>query len=84
MPRGYLNKEKYRKQDLIRYLVETMASKHITQAEMGKVLGLSQQGFSYKKKNAEFSYTELLLMFHYLQATDKEILKLMRLEKERE
>lgn len=81
MPRGYINAKQYRKTDLIKYLVGEMDAKHISQAQMGRVIGLSQQGFSYKKKTAEFTFTELLLIFNYLKTPDEQIIKLMKLER---
>lgn len=80
MPRVSINKKKYMIADLPGWIAGRMYKKKIKQSELAKEIGITQQAFSARLKNNDsFSYGDLLTLFKELDATDEEILKLMRL-----
>ena len=61
--------------DLLRsYLYD----RHCTHAEMARLLGMTQQSFSYKLKLMSFSWQELCKTCNALDMADKDRLKIMR------
>ena len=79
MPRVQLYKQKYMLQDLSNWIIGRMRIMKKSQAYMGGLLGISQVAFGQKVRESNFKYSELLTVLKELQATDEEILKLMRL-----
>jgi len=60
------------------YIARRIKRAGLTQAQVAKRLSISQQAFSYHIKRNEFSYTELKEIFSMIEATDGEIVKVMR------
>ena len=81
MPRIALNKKKYMIADLPGWIVGRMHKKKLRQTDLAKKIGITQPAFSIRLSNDvdSFSYGDLLTLFKELEATDEEILKLMRL-----
>lgn len=79
MPRVEINKKKYLHTDLREWIVGRMRTLHRTQADMGNLVGLSQPAFKNRLDKSMFEYGQLLEIFKALQATDEEILRLMKL-----
>ena len=79
MPRVRLNRKKYMVKDLSEFIIGRMRTLGLTQAQMGKEINISQQAFGHRLQNSLFSYEELLVLFKKLNATDEEILRLMKL-----
>ena len=79
MPRVRLNRKKYMVKDLSEFIVGRMRTLGFTQAQMGKEINISQQAFSNRLAKGLFSYGELLTLFKKMNATDEEILRLMKL-----
>lgn len=79
MPRINELKHYYRQQDIGSALIGYMARANKRQKDMGDVLGISQQAYGYKLMNGSFTYVDLLRIFHELELTDEEILRLMKL-----
>lgn len=79
MPRVAIKKKEYMVTDLIKWIVGQMHVLHINQEEMGEVIGVNQSGFSKRLKQGKFTYAELISILKHLQATDEEILRLMKL-----
>lgn len=49
-----------------------------SQEAMSKKLGITQQGLSYRIKRNNFSYEDLKAIFKEVEASDQEIIKVMR------
>lgn len=79
MPRVAAYRKKYLNADLREWIVGRMNSCKKTHLSMGELLGISQPAFSRRLKNSNFEYAQLLEIFKELNATDEEILKLMKL-----
>ena len=91
MPRVALSAEQkkvYKVKDLAGWIYGKMHSKGLKQEDLAKELHITQSAFSArlnpktyeKNKRADpFKYGELLILFKILEATDEEILRLMRL-----
>ena len=84
MPRVAVNKQKYMIKDLSKWIVGQMHEKGLNQAEVGQILGINQQSVSRRlldsKEGADvFSQGELILLFKELEATDEEILRLLKM-----
>ena len=79
MPRVQLYKQKYMLEDLSNWIIGRMRVLRKSQAYMGELLGISQVAFGQRLKKSNFEYSQLIVIFKELQATDEEILKFMRL-----
>lgn len=79
MPRVSINKKKYLMKDLREWIIGRMNSCKKTHLAMGELLGISQPAFSRRLRNSNFEYNQLLEIFKELNATDEEILRLMKL-----
>lgn len=55
------------------------AMEDVTNAMIGELLGMTGQAVGQKNKKSQYEYGELLLLFKTLNATDEEILSLMKL-----
>lgn len=79
MPRVAINKNKYLQRDLREWIKGRMDTLGKNQAYMGEKLNLSQQTFGYRLRNSIFTNAQLPIIFKELEATDEEILRLMKL-----
>ncbi len=79
MPRVAINKKKYLKTDLREWMTGRMNTLGKNQAYMGAALGISQQAFSGRLCKATFTNEQLYIIFRELEATDENILRLMRM-----
>ena len=78
MPRVFITKEQQQNNRLAMLIYGTMKVKRITQTTMARQLQISQQAFSKKLKNAQFTFLELVEVFEILGIPDKEILTVMK------
>ena len=58
------------------YIAGKMRSEEITQVQMADELAITQSAFSQKLRKAQFSYSELVMMFRKLHSTTEEIARL--------
>jgi len=65
-----------KRNDLKRYIAGKMRSEEITQVQMADELAITQSAFSQKLRKAQFSYSELVMMFRKLHSTTEEITRL--------
>lgn len=79
MPRVFLNKKKYALQDMSAYIIGQMKVQKISQADVAKELGTTQQNLSKRLHDNNLSYGDLLTIFDILNTPDDIILKLMRI-----
>ncbi len=79
MPRVAINKKKYLKTDLREWMTGRMNTLGKNQAYMGEALGISQPAFGKRLHEANFTNDQLYIIFKELEATDDNIVRLMRL-----
>lgn len=79
MPRVTIKKKEYKVSDFSKWLVGKMYECKLRQEDMAKLIGITQPAFSNRLKKGLFEYSEMLTLFQELNATDEEILKLMKL-----
>ncbi len=84
MPRVLIKKRDYLITDFARWLVGKMREKRLYQADIGEILGVSQQSVSRRisegiEEKDVFRQGEMITLFKELEATDEEILRLMKL-----
>lgn len=79
MPRVAIRKKDYKVQDLSVFIVGKMYAKNLRQADMAELLDMTQPAFSYRLKNGQFSYAQMLTILQKIDATDEEILRLMKM-----
>lgn len=79
MPRVSINKKKYLQIDLREWMVGRMRTLGLTYQDMAELLGISSPAFSKRINAGNFKNTQLYEIFNKLEATDEEILKLMKL-----
>lgn len=78
MPRVSINKKKYLQADLREWIKGRMDRLEKTQADMGERLGISQQAFGKRLRESNFNNNQLYVIFRELEATDKDIIRLMK------
>lgn len=81
MPKTYLNDadraiEKYR-----RWYKTAKASNDITDEQIAKKIGVSRPAVTQKMKGGTISLRDALIIFNEMNASDEEILQLMRLRR---
>lgn len=81
MPRITLLKKRYNERDLIDWVYTKKRQKKITLDALAKALGLTRQGLYKKLQEGQnpFTYPELMELFKRLEATDEEILRMMKI-----
>lgn len=79
MPRVAINKKKYLKTDLREWMLGRMNTLGKTQAYMGAAIGISQPAFGKRLQEGNFTNEQLYIIFRELEATDENILRLMRM-----
>lgn len=79
MPRVSINKIKYLQTDLREWMKGRMNTLGKNQAYMGEKLNITQQAFGHRLRNGIFDNKQLYVIFKELEATEDEILSLMRL-----
>ena len=65
--------------DLSKWIVGKMYEMKLRQSDLAEMIGVSQPAFCQRLKKGMFSYEDLLTLLKNLNATDEEILKMMKL-----
>lgn len=79
MPRVAIKKKEYKISDLSQWIVGRMFAKGLIQKDMAELIGITQSSFCHRLQTGFFTYGELLSILKKLEATDEEILRLMKL-----
>lgn len=79
MPRVTIKRKIYMVNDLSEWIYGRMKKLHITQADLAPAIGISQSALSNRLKKGLFSYEDMITLLKALNATDEEILRLMKL-----
>lgn len=78
MPRVEALKPQYKAKDIGSRIVGLMFRSKVSQTALAKELGITQGGLHYKLMNNAFTYRDLIIVFRETNATDEEILELMK------
>ena len=78
MPKVIINKLQYKTHNIGPWVVMWLRREHRTMSDLGGELGISQQAVSYKIKTNAFSYSDMIVIFDYLNVPDNEILQVMK------
>ena len=68
-----------KKNALSRWIKGKKAAENVTNVMLGAELGMTGQAVGQKIKKCQYDFEELLVVFKELNATDEEILQLMKL-----
>lgn len=79
MPRVRIKKKEYMVNDLVKWINRRRADLNLRQRDLAKLLGISQPALSNRLEKGLFDYTDMIKIFKVLNATDEEILKLMKM-----
>ena len=79
-PRGFYDKEKYQEDCLAEFIEGRRKTLNMSQGELGAEIGMTQQAFSYRLKERNFTFMQIVKLFNVLQATDEEKLRLLKTE----
>lgn len=79
MPRVHILQKKYMLKDLSDWITGKMRIQKKSQAYMGELLGISQVAYGQRLRTGNFEFSQLIEIFKELQASDEEIIKLMKL-----
>ncbi|MBO5853149.1 MAG: helix-turn-helix transcriptional regulator [Bacteroidales bacterium] len=82
-PRGFCyDKDGYSKLRLIEFIEGRRKSLNIKRSELAELLGMTEANIGYhlnpQKGNAKFTFIQIVKILEKLQATDEEILSLMK------
>ena len=78
MPRVAALKPQYMAKDIGSNIVGLMFRKKVSQTKLASELGITQGGLHYKLMNNAFTYKDLIIIFHQLDLSDDEIVRLMK------
>lgn len=78
MPRITSRRKQYKEKDIGAWIAGKMREARLTQEYMADKLGISQQAYGQKLRRSQFSYADLLTILQEINASDEEIIKLMR------
>lgn len=79
MPRVSSKKKEYMASDLTQWIVGRLYVKNLHQKDLAEKLGITKSALSLRMRSGFFEYKDLLTIFSYLDASDGEIIKLMKL-----
>ena len=79
MSRVAIKKKEYKVSDFSKWIAGKMYELGLTQADMAEMMGISQPAFSNRMKKGLFYYADMLTLLNKLNATDSEILLLMKM-----
>ncbi len=74
MPRTFLSRKADTRRDLQKEIRQSMKEQKITQERLGKMLGITGAAISYKIKNLNFDYPEMVEVMETLKFTPDKIL----------
>ncbi|MCM1192920.1 MAG: hypothetical protein NC123_15570 [Butyrivibrio sp.] len=78
MPRVPLKKKEYMAADFAKWLIGEMRSRGLTQADMGELLGITQQAFNSRLTTHKFDIKEAIIIFHEWDTPPEKISQLLK------
>lgn len=79
MPRVSIKKKEYMANDLVKWINRRRADLNLRQRDLAELLGISQPALSNRLEKGLFDYMDMIKIFKVLNATDEEILKIMKM-----
>jgi hypothetical protein len=79
-PRGFYDKEKYLSDCLVEFIEGRRKTLNKSQSDLGELLNMTQQAFSSRMARRNFTYLQVVKLLEFLQATDEEMLRLMKMQ----
>ena len=79
MPRVSAKKKEYMASDLTQWIIGRLYVKNLHQKDLAEKLGITKSALSLRMRSGFFEYKDLLTIFSYLDASNEEIIKLMKL-----
>lgn len=79
MPKVYLDRKEKKKDNLVEFITGRMKTLKLRQQDMADEIDITQPAFTNRLEKGYFTYEDLLSVFNKLEATDEEIVRLMRL-----
>lgn len=79
MPRVSIKKKEYMVNDLTKWINRRRADLNLRQRDLAELLGISQPALSNRLEKGLFNYMDMIQILNVLNATDEEILKLMKM-----
>lgn len=76
LPLGEIERKKA---TFAKWIKTKKAAEDVTNGMIGTKLGMTGQAVGQKNKKSQYEFSELLILFRELKASDEEILQLMKL-----
>jgi len=77
MPKTYITREQRQQDKMTAWVYGQMKINHISQAQLAKKMGITQQGLSKKIRNRNFTYSDILVFVDTFKPDQKEIAMLL-------
>lgn len=74
-----LGKTERKKEEFRKWIKGKRSAEDVTEEMLGKKLGITQQAAGRKMRESQYTYTDLLILFQAVNATEEEILQMMKL-----
>lgn len=78
MPRVTINKRKYMRSDLVKYIKSQMVINNINQSQLGEACGHSQQTMSNRLNNLTLSVDDLITIFTLFDVPAEQLAVLLK------
>lgn len=79
MPKVCINKKQYKQGTIGGWIVSQLFTKRLKRKDLSKALDITRQGLDWKLQNNSFDYGDLLTIFEFLNASDDEILQVLKI-----
>ena len=79
MPRVRELKPQYMEKDLVTFIRSKLADNKISVSKAATEIGITRQSLEYKLSNKCLKHIDIIYLLNMVDATDEEILKLMKL-----
>ena len=74
-----LSRTERKKKEFEKWIRGKRSAERVTLEKLGEEMGITQQAAGAKIRKSQYSFEDLLVLFQSVNATDEEILKMMRL-----
>lgn len=74
-----LGRTERKKEEFRKWIRGKRSAEGVTLEKLGKEMGISQQAAGAKLRKSQYSLEDLLVLFRSVNATDEEILEMMKL-----
>lgn len=74
-----LSRTERKKEEFKKWISGKRSTERVTQEMLAKKMGITQQAAGAKLRKSQYSLEDLLILFQSVNATDEEILRMMKL-----